>query len=46
MIMITDDCTCKQCAALKEAFEIEANPEKTDKDRERLQQLYLIVLDA
>jgi hypothetical protein len=44
--MITEDCTCKQCVALREAFEIEAKLEKTAEDRERLQKLFLIVLEA
>jgi hypothetical protein len=46
MILITDDCSCKQCVALREAFIIEAKQEKTAEDRERLQKLYLIVLEA
>ena len=46
MIMITEDCTCKQCVALREAFEIEKKEHKTVEDLLQLQKLYTIVLEA
>ena len=45
-IIEIDDCDCKACTALRESVELEKKEHKTAEDRERLQKLYTIVLEA